>query len=348
MMRCMFRFLCIFMLLWCQIPATARLLELPDVPQNHTALHNPSHEVFVGRSGGSFGGSRSSSRSYSSGSSSSGFGSSSSRSYSRSYSSSSSSSRSYNTPTYIPRSGSRITVNTINTTRSPGSYSATDVILGLVFFVVVGVVGLIVLALVIGVIANALSKKPSGSGKTARALQVQLMLAGGEEVKAALGRIAETGNSDSNDGLTRMLAEAALTLLRYPDRWFYGGIVEASGTVSEMDQQVGRWATEARSQFTDETTRNHQGIRTSASLSDIDPGKLFVVVTLAAGSSNLVSVMQGRETIDPTMVREGLMALSNIQANDLVRIEVVWSPDQEGEFLSEDEAIRDYPKLTKL
>ncbi|MFN8510378.1 MAG: DUF1517 domain-containing protein [Deinococcaceae bacterium] len=236
----------------------------------------------------------------------------------------------------------------VNTGRSSGSYSAMDVILGLVFFVVVGVVGLIVLALVIGVIANALSKKPSGSGKTARALQVQLMFTDGEDVKRALGRIAETGNSDSNDGLTRMLAEAALTLLRYPDRWFYGGIAEASGTVSEMDQQVGRWATEARSQFTDETTRNHQGIRTSATLSEVDPGKLFVVVTLAASSSSLVSVMQGRETIDPTMVREGLLALSNIQANDLVRIEVVWSPDQEGEFLSEDEAIRDYPKLTKL
>ena len=46
--------------------------------------------------------------------------------------------------------------------------------------------------------------------------------------------------------------------------------------------------------------------------------------------------------------RAALMAISSVNPGDLIRAEVVWSPDAEGEFLSEDEAIRKYPKLTKL
>ena len=46
--------------------------------------------------------------------------------------------------------------------------------------------------------------------------------------------------------------------------------------------------------------------------------------------------------------RAALQTISAVSAGDLIRAEVVWSPDMEGEFLSEDEAIQKYPKLTKL
>ena len=46
--------------------------------------------------------------------------------------------------------------------------------------------------------------------------------------------------------------------------------------------------------------------------------------------------------------RAALLAISGVTEGDLIRAEVIWSPDTEGEFLSEDDAIVKYPKLTKL
>ena len=47
--------------------------------------------------------------------------------------------------------------------------------------------------------------------------------------------------------------------------------------------------------------------------------------------------------------RRGQGALVMLVArDDLIRAEVVWSPDAEGEFLSEDEALVKYPQLSKL
>ncbi|MDB5046186.1 MAG: hypothetical protein JWQ08_2236 [Deinococcus sp.] len=194
----------------------------------------------------------------------------------------------------------------------------------------------------------------AGMSGTAQAVSVQILMAEGDEVKKALQHVAQTGDPDSNEGLARMLQEAALVALRHPDRWVYGNVERAQGAANAADSQVGAWATEARSAFTEQTTSNYQNKDVNTGYqhredykADQDSGDLYLAVTIAIAAHALDNLPPAGVT-NAAEVRAALNAISSVTPGDLIRAEVVWSPDAKGEFLSEDEAIQKYPKLTKL
>ncbi|MCD0177776.1 DUF1517 domain-containing protein, partial [Deinococcus sp. 14RED07] len=128
-----------------------------------------------------------------------------------------------------------------------------------------GLITMIIFGVVIFVVISGMRRSLGGGGRglaglsgTAQALSVQILMAEGDEVKRALQRVAQTGDPDTNEGLTRMMQEAALVVLRHPERWVYGNVQRAQGAANTADSQVGAWATEARAAFTEQTTSNYQ------------------------------------------------------------------------------------------
>ena len=201
--------------------------------------------------------------------------------------------------------------------------------------------------------ARGLGGLSSASG-TAQAVSVQLLLAEGDEVKSALQRIAQQGDPDTDAGLARMVQEAALVALRHPERWVYGNVERAQGAASAAGNQVGAWATEARAAFQEQTTSNYQNNDPSSGFQrrtnysyDKEVADLYLAVTIAVAAHALGNLPPAGATT-AAEARAALLAISGVTEGDLIRAEVVWSPDTEGEFLSEDEAIVKYPKLTKL
>ncbi|MFB9992220.1 DUF1517 domain-containing protein [Deinococcus oregonensis] len=235
-----------------------------------------------------------------------------------------------------------------------GGFGFTGLIIfGIVVFMVVGYMRR---SMATGGGARALTRGGglSGLSGTAQAVSVQVLMAEGDEVKKALQRVAESGDPDSNEGLARMLQEAALVALRHPDRWVYGNVERAQGAANAADSQVGAWATEARSAFTEQTTSNYQNKDVNSGFEhrkgykvEHDSGDLYLAVTIAI-AAHALSNLPPAGTTNAAEVRAALNAISSVTPGDLIRAEVVWSPDAEGEFLSEDEAIQKYPKLTKL
>ncbi|GGK13609.1 hypothetical protein GCM10008955_03690 [Deinococcus malanensis] len=194
----------------------------------------------------------------------------------------------------------------------------------------------------------------AGISGTAQAVSVQLLLAEGDEVKRALQRVAQTGDPDTNAGLVRMLQEAALVILRHPERWVYGNVERAQGDPRAADSQVGTWATEARAAFTEQTTSNYQNRDPNSGFArrddysfQADGTDLYLAVTIAVAAHTLSSLPPAGVT-NAAEARAALAAISSVSPGDLIRAEVIWSPDVEGEFLSEEEAIRKYPQLTRL
>lgn len=231
-----------------------------------------------------------------------------------------------------------------------------------------GFIGLIIFGFVVFSVVGAMRRSMAGGGAraltrggglagfsgTAQAVSVQLLMAEGDEVKKALQRVAQSGDPDSNEGLARMLQEAALVALRYPDRWVYGNVERAQGAANAADSQVGAWATEARAAFTEQTTSNYQNKDVNTGFeqrkdykADKNSGDLYLSVTIAIAAHTLENLPPAGVT-NAAEARAALNAISSVAPGDLIRAEVVWSPDAEGEFLSEDEAIQKYPKLTKL
>ncbi|MFK7601586.1 DUF1517 domain-containing protein [Deinococcus sp. SM5_A1] len=232
---------------------------------------------------------------------------------------------------------------------------------GLIGIIVVGVLVFIV----VGYMRSSLSAGGAGGTRglggalgslsgTAQAVSVQLLLAEGDEVKKAFQRVAENGDPDTNAGLARMLQEAALVALRHPERWVYGNVERAQGAPNSADSQVGAWATEARSAFTEQTTSNYQNKDPKTGFTHqgnyeykSDVGDVYLAVTIAVAAHALGNLPPAGVT-NAAEARAALQTISSVNASDLIRAEVVWSPDSPGEFLSEDEAIMKYPKLTKL
>lgn len=229
-----------------------------------------------------------------------------------------------------------------------------------------GLIGLLVFGLMVFSVVGFMRRSLGGGGGarglggmgalsgTAQAVSVQLLLAEGDEVKRSLQRVARSGDPDSNEGLARMLQEAALVLLRHPERWVYGNVERAQGSASSADSQVGAWATEARAAFTEQTTSNYQNRDVNTGFeqrSDYtfqkDGTDLYLAVTIAVAAHALGDLPPAGVTTAQE-ARAALSAISSVAPGDLIRTEVVWSPDAEGEFLSEDEAIQKYPKMTKL
>lgn len=227
----------------------------------------------------------------------------------------------------------------------------------------IGLGSILVLALVIGGVVLFMRRGMAGGGQgllggaaggTAQALSVQVLLTEGDEVKRELQQVAQNGDPDSNEGLARMMTEAALVLLRHPERWTYGEVKRAQGSGGSADSQVGRWATQARAAFTEQTTSNYQNKDVNTGFThkgdytfQKDTGDLYLAVTLAVAAVTMPG-MPPAGTTDAAEVRAALSAISGVAPGDLIRAEVVWSPDAQGEFLSEDEAIVKYPALTKL
>ncbi|MBZ9712688.1 DUF1517 domain-containing protein [Deinococcus multiflagellatus] len=225
-----------------------------------------------------------------------------------------------------------------------------------------GLIGLLILGGVVFMVVGAMRRGLGGGGArglgavsgTAQALSVQLLLAEGDEVKRALARVAQTGDPDTNEGLTRMLQEAALVLLRHPDRWVYGHVQRAQGSAATADSQVGAWATQARAAFTEQTTSNYQNNDPRSGYAhredytfQHEAGDQYLAVTIAVAAHALAALPPAGVTTAQE-ARAALSAISSVTPGDLIRAEVIWSPDAPGEFLSEDEAIQKYPDLTRL
>jgi len=223
-------------------------------------------------------------------------------------------------------------------------------------------IGAVVLVVFLAMRRSAAASGKGGAGSgllgsftgDAQAVMVQVIMAEGDDVKRALQAVAQSGDPDTDEGLAQMLQEAALVVLRHPERWVYGDVQRAQGSASSADAQLGAWATQARAAFTDQTTSNYQNRdpRSGYQHKDgpkfkKDVGDLYLAVTLGAAAHALAQLPPAGTT-DAAEVRAALQAISAVGPGDLIRAEVVWSPDAEGEFLSEDEAIMKYPQAKKL
>ena len=189
------------------------------------------------------------------------------------------------------------------------------------------------------------------SDREASAVSVQVILSEGDDVKRALQQVARSGDAETDAGLSALLNEAALVLLRHPERWTYGALLHAQGDDSQMASQVGAWASQARAAFTDQTTSRYAttGFSPATNLpprAEHQPGERFLAVTIMVAAASVQ--VPAAPTANAAQLRAALITMSGIVPEDLLRTEVVWSPDVEGEFLSEDQAIMYYPALTKL
>ena len=174
------------------------------------------------------------------------------------------------------------------------------------------------------------------------------MHASARHVQQALNRIAEETDLGTPEGLTLSLRETVVTLLRSPETWTHA--IATSKTVStkqEAKQRFEALSIEERSKFDVESMVNTSGqLKHREMIERPEDIASHIVVTLIVGTAHDSPI------IDPVMsseeLRLALKRLGSITPDYLMVYEVLWSPQDESDSLTEEELLLNYPKMFQL
>jgi uncharacterized membrane protein len=228
----------------------------------------------------------------------------------------------------------------------------------------VAVVGLVVRAVRAGRSANRGSHYGGGYGDDeavampGRAYLYRLQLALGRSARGIQDRLAEfagQGDTESEAGLAALLQQTALELLREKDSIRYLG-TEARGPMSftNAETAMNGLALAERGRFQVERVRAAGG-RVSRSAAAAEEGKEaleLVVVTLIVASRTPLdkfgSSGSAESAASPADLAALLTELGGVSPDAILGIEVVWTPADPNDSMTETDVMTTYPDLRSL
>jgi uncharacterized membrane protein len=183
---------------------------------------------------------------------------------------------------------------------------------------------------------------------TVSRLQVAL-LAGARELQRDLDKIALSADLNTSAGLTAQLRETVLALLRHPDYWTHVGAESTTVAGREKASELfERLSIQERSKFTVETLVNVGGEVQRRSLPGGPSGEVasHIVVTLLLGTADDRPLFKAVNSVAD--LRAVLQRLGSISPAYLLVYELLWTPQDPSDSLSDDELIANYPDLVTL
>lgn len=178
------------------------------------------------------------------------------------------------------------------------------------------------------------------------------LLSEARSLQADLDRIAQRADTESSEGLAQVLQETTLALLRHPQYWVYGATESRQARLEAAGAEFNRLALAERSKFSAETLSNVNSQLKQASSSALTvaeqggalaelPGE-YIVVTLLVGTQGKLQLPSINSAED---MRRALSQLGSVSSDQLLALEVLWTPQAEGDVLTRDDVLAEYPDL---
>ena len=189
-------------------------------------------------------------------------------------------------------------------------------------------------------------------GDAIAVVKVQIGLLGmARDLQLDLEKIADKADTSTTEGLHYVLEETVLALLRNPEYCVYGYATSASARgPEEAEDTFNEFSMDERGKLAEETLVNVNSRKRSTTAvktgKDEDGGiNEYILVTIIAacdGGLKLPAVTDSAE------LRTALKRVGAIRADALQAVEVIWTPQEEGDTLTEEELLADYPTLNVL
>eukprot|EP00793_Prasinoderma_coloniale_P004602 PRCOL_00000363-RA len=180
-------------------------------------------------------------------------------------------------------------------------------------------------------------------------LRVQVGLLGSaRSLQRELDMIAARADTSSPRGLSYVLTEACLSLLRNPDYWTYASAdSKVVRSIDEAEAGFNRLSLEERSKFEEETLVNVDARKGTAKAPVPASGERneYIVVTILASVGGKVSVPKVQASVD---LRTALTNLAGVPQEQLQAVEILWTPQDVNDTLSSAEVVADYPRMSPL
>lgn len=167
------------------------------------------------------------------------------------------------------------------------------------------------------------------------------------QLQQTLMQLAQRGDTGSPQGLANLLNETVLNLRRNEMSWLYAAYKDTGGHAPQNAQGVfQQLANEARSRFRSELVRGAGGqvnvVDAPGMQARADEGKGTVVVTIVLATRR---PLQGFQVSDAAQIRNALADRGTVNAQQMVALEVVWSPAAENDRMSTAELEQFYPEM---
>ncbi|WP_341732036.1 DUF1517 domain-containing protein [Microcoleus sp. EPA2] len=191
-------------------------------------------------------------------------------------------------------------------------------------------------------------------------LQVGL-LADARGLQSELDSLAKTADTDTATGRAQVLQESTLALLRHPEYWVYAGAESQQTRLEAAEAKFNQFSLAERSKFTEETLSNfnnllresgsnnvlpsvkENGVLVAGDLSQA-PGE-YIVVTLIVGTLGKLQLPVVKNSED---LRMALRQIGGVSSEQLLAVEVLWTPQANGDTLTADDMLAGYPDLRSI
>ncbi|MBD2064166.1 DUF1517 domain-containing protein [Funiculus sociatus GB2-A5] len=180
------------------------------------------------------------------------------------------------------------------------------------------------------------------------------LLSEARSLQKELDQLARTADTSSAEGRAQVLQESTLALLRHPEYWVYGAGESQQTALQAAEAKFNQLALGERSKFTEETLSNvNNQLRAAAPKASLpgtaaggelmtqDPGE-YLVVTMVVGVEGNLELPKINSTDD---LRQALRQIGGISSDRLLAVEVLWTPQADGDTLTTDDLLAEYPDL---
>jgi len=171
----------------------------------------------------------------------------------------------------------------------------------------------------------------------------------GRGVQKRLEEFANTGDTSSETGLAELLHQTALELLREKDSIRYG-LLDAGGpySLTNGEAKMNGAAMAERSRFQIERVRSTGGqVRRSQAAATVGREVLeYLVVTVLVATRAPLGRSEKLE--DRAALEAALAELGGVPAHILLGLEVIWTPADPEDSLTETDLLTTYPEMRSL
>ncbi len=180
-------------------------------------------------------------------------------------------------------------------------------------------------------------------------IQVALV-ANAEGLQEELSSVAMQADTSTNAGLSALLQESALLLLRHTESWTH--VYAESQTVPNLDiaQKVfNQLAIGERSKLSVESLVNVGGRvaqKAIPELSEEEGPAAYIVVTLLVGSAHDTPLFT--DIRDEITLKQTLQDVASLPPDYLLVLELIWSPQDSSDSLTYDELLSEYSELRQI
>lgn len=190
-----------------------------------------------------------------------------------------------------------------------------------------------------------------GGGDRYAVVKCQLgLLSTARSLQRELRTYADAATTDTVAGLAAALQDVVIALTRHSQYWKYGTVqVQRMGTIDEAERAFNQVVNQERSNLSEELTVNVDGTRRQVRPQKRSPStdvgqSLVVTLIVATGYPEFTtSRTPSFKEMEATVQR-----LGTLLAADLLGIEVLWTPENPEDTLTEDDLIAYYPELSTL